>query len=102
VRRRRFEPCAGFAVSRLERAEIQASRRAQLVCDGSEAVSFSVIGVGATAADACRGRRRVSSNGTDDARGGTGLPILALAEGQGSTTQAADMMKCIDGAGWST
>jgi hypothetical protein len=36
-RRRRSEPCAGLAASRLERTEVQARRRMQLVFPGSVA-----------------------------------------------------------------
>ena len=47
-RRRRFEPCAGFMVSRLERAQTQARRRVQLFYPGSVAGrQVAQIGVGA-------------------------------------------------------
>ena len=47
-RRRQSEPCAGFAVSRLERTETQARRRPQLVCPGSVAGrQLAQFGVGA-------------------------------------------------------
>lgn len=46
-RRRRNQPCAGFAVNRLERTEIPARRRLQLVRPGSVAVGqVAQIGVG--------------------------------------------------------
>jgi hypothetical protein len=48
VRRWQFEPRVGFALIQLERAETQAWRRAQLVCDGSVVDQHvAQIGVGA-------------------------------------------------------
>jgi len=97
-RRRRIEPCAGFAVSRLERTEFQARCRLQLVCPGSVAGrQVAQFGVGANR------REQVHSFQSAATRASAGVhgcrPIGPAAEssragGCGASTASIDRCRC--------